>query len=89
MSFKKNTVYRLKDPDRFDDEDYGTGYDHVETYGDCDGMWMTDCWVVNDKGEIHPGYNGSPVPVRFEDVSEATELEAVNAERERSRVIWR
>ena len=89
MSFKKATVYRLKDPERYDDEEYGEGYDHVETYGDCDGMFITDCWIVNDKGKIHPGYKDSPIPVRFDDVGEETDLEAVNNERERAGFGWK
>lgn len=88
MTFKSKTVYKLKDPKHFDDEEYGEGYDHVETYGECDGMHITDCWVVNNKGEIHPGYNGSPVPVRFDDIEAETSLPAVNSEVERSSVFW-
>lgn len=89
MSFKKKTVYLLKDPEHFDDEEYGSGYDHVETYGDCDGMYITDCWVVNAKGEIHPGYNECPVPVRFDNVAEETNLKAVNSEKMRSSAFWK
>lgn len=51
--------------------------------------FITDCWIVNDKGEIHPGYEGSPVPVRFDDVGEETDLEPVNNERERAGFGWR
>ena len=88
MSFKTSTVYRLKDPEHFDDEDHGVGFDHIETYGECDGMFITDCWVVNAEGEVHPGYESSPVPVRFDDVEAETDLPAVNSDKERSGLSW-
>lgn len=30
---------------------------------DTGNYWMIDCWIVNEKGEKHPGYNIAPVPV--------------------------
>ena len=88
MGFKAGKVYRLKDAERYDDE-YGEGYNHVEAVGDCDGMIITDCWVVNASGDIHPGYDECPIPVRFEDVEE-TNLPAINNERARSGFVgWR
>jgi len=86
--FKSNTVYRLKDPVRYNDE-YGEGYDRVETFGECDGMYMTDCWVVNQLGEIHPGYCECPVPIRFEDVEEQNVQQPANQDKERSSEMWR
>ena len=65
--FKGKTVYKLKDPKRYDD-DYGTGYDHVETYYPEDGYSICDCWVTNARGDIHPGYKDSPMPICFGDV---------------------
>lgn len=29
---------------------------------DTGSYWMIDCWIVNEKGEKHPGYDVAPVP---------------------------
>ena len=87
MTFKSNTVYRLKDPERYDDE-YGVGFDRIETYGDCDGMFITDCWVVNSEGDIHPGYESSPMPVRYDDVEPDAIGPGTNGDRFRSTAMW-
>lgn len=88
-TFKSNTSYALKNPTAYDDE-YGTGYGRAETYGpiDCEGMFIVDCWIVNDVGEVHPGYNESPVPVRFEDLVPESAMPAVNSDRQRSQLMW-
>lgn len=73
MPFQPGYIYPLKDPARFDDE-FGRGYDHasIADYGpispDC---WMHDAWIVTAAGNVHPGLNASPVPIRLEDVDEA------------------
>jgi hypothetical protein len=68
--FEAGFMYPLKDPERYDDEEYGAGYafamiDADASPGTC---WMHDAWIVNAKGEKHPGYEESPIPVRREDV---------------------
>lgn len=78
MTFKTGMTYALKDPSAYDD-DYGEGYGYAQAYGDCTGMFMTDCWIVNAQGEIHPGLNDQPVPVRFDSV-EATSAVATEGE---------
>ena len=30
--------------------------------------WVADCWIVDREGNINPGTNVSPVPVRREDL---------------------
>ena len=87
MTFKSNTVYALQDPERYDDEE-GQGYDRVETYGACDGMFITDCWIVNADGEIHPGYAECPVPVRYDDVKPDGLREGKNASQTRNSAMW-
>ena len=63
--FQKDRLYRLKDPATYDDE-YGQGYCLCRPVG---GEYpITDCWIVNADGEVHPGLCNSPVPVRIEDV---------------------
>lgn len=70
MPFSPGYVYPLKDATRFDDE-LGVGYGFVALadYGpitsDC---FVHDAWIVNAKGERHPGLNVSPVPIRADDV---------------------
>lgn len=86
--FKSNTVYKLKDPIRYDDE-FGIGYDRIETFGECDGMYITECWIVNQLGEVHPGYADCPVPIRFDDVEEEAIQDPSNQERKRSSGMWR
>jgi len=88
MTFKANTSYKLKEADRYDDE-YGEGFDRVETYEGTDGCYIADCWIVNEAGEVHPGYNDSPVPVRFDDIIPASARRGSNAQRERSAAFWR
>lgn len=70
MPFQAGHIYPLVDPEHYDDEDFGKGYDHVmiahdANPGDC---YIHDVWVLNSEGEVHPGYNASPVPIRMEDV---------------------
>lgn len=88
-TFKSGTSYALKNPTAYDDE-FGEGYGRAETYGhiDCEGMFIVDCWIVNDAGEVHPGMSESPVPVRFDDVIPESAQPAVNGGRERSSLMW-
>jgi hypothetical protein len=67
VSFQANRIYPLRDPQRFDDE-YGEGYAFVKVADYGGGCLMSDCWVINAKGEGHPGLESSPVPVRYVDV---------------------
>ena len=70
MSFQAGYIYPLLDPERYDDEDLGTGYDHVAIEHDAqpNGCYVHDAWIVNSKGDVHPGYGECPVPMRPEDV---------------------
>ena len=67
--FKPGFIYPLKDPQRFDDE-YGEGFDHVAVPEGMDPLNCTiiDMWPVNAEGQVHPGYDAAPVPIRAEDV---------------------
>ena len=85
--FKSAKIYKLINGDHYDDE-YGEGFDHVETYGDSDGSYITDCWVVNSDGDVHPGYENSPVPIRFDRVEPKPVGNAKNRDRERSSAMW-
>lgn len=39
-------------------------FDCVQPAHDDNGVMHTvDCWIINRKYEIHPGYNVSPVPI--------------------------
>lgn len=73
MPFQQNCIYPLKHPDRYDDE-FGEGYDHalVANYGPiAQDIRIHDAWIVKAEGELHPGLNRSPIPVRLEDVEQA------------------
>lgn len=68
MSFVSGRTYPLVDPERYDDEDYGTGYAFAQAAEGTDGCLIADCWIIDREGRIHPGYECSPVPVRYVDV---------------------
>ena len=51
-------------------------------------MFITDCWIVNADGDIHPGYAESPIPVRFDDVEPAQLRKGRNVDRTRSGAMW-
>lgn len=87
MSFKSGMSYALKDPTRYDDE-YGEGYGRVEALEGGDGMFITDCWITDDKGKVHPGYAENPVPIQLQDVDLESARPGTNGERERSGLLW-
>lgn len=67
MSFTSGRTYPLIDPERYDD-DYGEGYAYVRAVEGSDGCRLTDCWIVNERGEVHPGYDQCAVPILYSDV---------------------
>lgn len=71
--FETGTTYPLVEPDSFDD-DCGEGYGFARVAGDLHDLPMTmvDCWIVNQEGDRHPGYDQCPVPVRIQDVDTAS-----------------
>ena len=73
MPFQQHFIYPLKDAERYDD-DFGEGFDHalLADYGPISpGCLIHDAWIVTAAGDVHPGFNVSPVPIRLEDVDEA------------------
>lgn len=72
MGLKNGTTYPLLDPERYDD-DLGEGYGFAQVYGQGgepeNGWYVADCWIVNEAGEVHPGYDQQPVPIRADDVA--------------------
>ncbi len=86
--FKGGNIYRLKDTTNYDD-DHGQGYDCVETFSPEDGYFVRDCWIVNEQGEVHPGYDAEPVPVRFCDVEPDPIGPAKNTDKDRAGMGWR
>ena len=68
--FQSGITYPLKDPTSYDDE-FGEGYGYAQAYGNCDGMIITDCWIVNKAGDIHPGMDECPVPIHIDDLDMA------------------
>ena len=88
-TFKTGTSYALRDPTTYDDE-MGAGYNRAETYGkiECEGMYIVDCWITNEAGEIHPGYAEEPVPVQFCDLIPESARPSTNSDVERSGLPW-
>jgi len=78
--FQAGYFYPLKNPAAFDDE-HGVGYGFVAIARDArPGTSHThDAWIVNERGDVHPGYSNSPVPIRRDDVhlEKGQPLEAV------------
>jgi len=68
MSFESGRTYPLRDPTRYDDDDFGTGYGFARADQGTDGCFIADCWIVDGHGRVHPGYSESPVPIRYQDV---------------------
>ncbi len=70
MPFERKYVYPLKDPTRFDDA-FGSGYGYAALVDrgpiptEC---WAHDAWIVNAQGEVHPGLDESPVPIRLDEI---------------------
>jgi len=49
------------------DDDYPE-FDHVKpAMDDVEGLYIVDCWVCNEYGDICPGYSESPVPIHISD----------------------
>ncbi len=67
MSFESGRTYPLVDPERYDDE-YGEGYAFAKAVEGSDGCYVTDCWIIDRSGNVHPGLAESPVPIRYDDV---------------------
>jgi hypothetical protein len=45
----------------------------IPTIYPLDGFYVTDCWLVDRDGNVDPGYNVSPVPIRIENLTLAEE----------------
>ena len=82
--FASDTLYALADPKRYDDE-YGEGFGHVLSASGVDGCTIADCWIVDADHRRHPGYDRSPVPVRFQDVAPICALDAMRGLRKARR----
>lgn len=89
MGFKTATRYRLADATAYDDE-YGEGYRFAETYGHitCDNMTIVDCWITDEFGNVHPGLDASPVPVRFCDLVPESAEPGLVTSRTRTAALW-
>lgn len=70
--FEAGMMYPLIEADRYDD-DLGEGYRFAAIPPDAEpGKCHTfDCWIVNEKGELHPGYDACPVPIQMSDLDMA------------------
>lgn len=60
--------YPLLTPGRFDDE-FGEGFAFALIPKDgVAGARVHDAWIVNSKGELHPGYSADAIPVLADDL---------------------
>ena len=69
--FIPNAMYRWKRGNclgsnpPFDKYDKRYRFLKATDYNNCG---MGDCWVVDEKGNLHPGYNISPIPIDIDSV---------------------
>lgn len=71
MEFSTGTIYEAKEIYDPDNETYCFYSPAVEVTGE---MSVFDCWVVNSKGELHPGYSASPVPVHRDNLGASIDV---------------
>lgn len=60
-NFQENVIYQAVDV--YDDEQ--PEFDCFQSINTGD-YYISDCWVCNRYGDIHPEYNCSPVPVHVD-----------------------
>lgn len=74
MKWKKGQKYELTQPwkDHYDGCDDGEGNPcvgyHYAKAAHTGEFAICDCWIVNDRGRVHPGFCNSPVPVNHNSV---------------------
>lgn len=63
--FSEGVIYRAKRGKVYDDTK-----PRYNCYSPADdtAYSLFDCWVCDPKGNIHPGYRNSPVPVNASDI---------------------
>lgn len=65
--YLKGIIYKAAPGEIYDDE--APEYDCYSPDDDFDG-YCCDCWVCDAEGNIHPGYDNSPVPVHEDKIGE-------------------
>lgn len=69
--FLNNQLYRLNkewaehysQADEFNPS--GIKYEFAKSTSYAGGAYIADCWIMNTEGNVHPGYNSSPVPLNI------------------------
>jgi hypothetical protein len=62
--------YRYTNENADEDE-----YRFAEPVEYADGAWLGDCWLVDEHGGVHPGYNVSPVPILAKNLTDPVKVE--------------
>lgn len=67
ITIHPDRLYLLEDPTQYDD-DFGTGYGFAwfDVSEPETGMYVMDAWIVNERGDVHPGYDQCPIPLLIE-----------------------
>jgi len=68
LFFQAGYIYPLKDPASYDDHAAGYGFAAISRSAHPGTSPSHDAWIVNERGDVHPGFSSSPVPVRRDDV---------------------
>lgn len=63
----KNLIYRVKHPAHASDDPCCT----PARSGWVDGQHILDVWLCDSRGNLHPGFNGSPVPMIAKNIGQA------------------
>ena len=61
--------------DRKNSDEVEVGYHYAIPVEYADGCVIGDCWIVNAQGQVHPGFNISPVPHNISCLSNPVFLE--------------
>lgn len=74
-TFTSDTLYRLRPEDvefYTDCADDGRTYQFARSAIYTTGTKVGDCWIVDDRGSIHPGYDKSPTPMDISNLIDVT-----------------
>jgi hypothetical protein len=73
-SRKMRHGYRYQLKDKRDQFGQPTRYHYVEPVEYADGSVIGDCWIVDRRGNKHPGYNVSPVPFHVDQLGKGRRI---------------
>lgn len=64
---RETLIYKAKRGNIFDPSEAGKKYNCYRP-ALTGSFYIVDCWVCDEAGNIHPGYNAKPVPVHVDNI---------------------